>query len=129
MKVTLPIFFQDQGIRLAFAKIQDAFEQLNPYAQLPGEGSSGQVLVRDTSQPYKTRWETIVRAGSVALSSGTANVSLSPAEADTSYQIMLSCDANETLRWSSKATGGFTITSSNGSSSANVDWAVLRPAT
>lgn len=129
MKVTLPYNFEDGFLRIALSRIQQAFEELNPYAQVPGGGDAGQVLVRDTAQPYSMRWSTIMRAGTVALASGTASVTLSPAEADANYQILLSCDANETLRWSSKATGGFTITSSNGASTANVDWAVIRPAT
>lgn len=68
----------------------------------------------------------IRESGSETLSSGTVSVTFGTAQADTSYQITLSWDANETLRWGSKATTGFTITSSNGSSTANVDWTIAR---
>lgn len=64
--------------------------------------------------------------GSVTLSSGTAAVSFGNAEPDTSYFIALGGNANETFRWGSKATSGFSITSSNGSSTAVVDWHLIR---
>jgi hypothetical protein len=64
-------------------------------------------------------------SGSVTLSSGTAAVSFSTNEPDANYNIYLSGDANETFYWASKAVGGFTINSSNGSSTANVDWVII----
>ena len=64
-------------------------------------------------------------SGSETLSSGTATVTFGTAEPDANYNIYLSGDANETFYWSSKATTGFTITSSNGSSTANVDWLIV----
>lgn len=64
--------------------------------------------------------------GTVTLASGTATVSFATAEANTSYFIALSGNANETFRWGSKTTGGFTISSSNGSSTAAVDWHLIR---
>lgn len=67
-------------------------------------------------------WDT----GTATLASGTASVSFGTAQPNTSYQILLTGDTAETFTWASKATGGFTINSSNGSSSANVDWFVVR---
>lgn len=64
--------------------------------------------------------------GQVTLSSGTASVSFGTAEPDASYYIALSGSANETFYWASKGTGGFTINSSNGSSTATVDWIIIR---
>lgn len=49
-------------------------------------------------------------------------------EPDTNYSILLSCAGDETIHWGSKATTGFTITSSDGGSTSLVDWAVLRTA-
>lgn len=64
--------------------------------------------------------------GSVTLSSGSAAVSFATAEPDTSYFLTLGGNANETFCWTSKTTGGFTINSSNGSSTAVVNWHLIR---
>ena len=64
--------------------------------------------------------------GEATLSSGTVNVTFATAEPDDQYVIVLGGNANETFRWSAKGTGGFTITSSNGSSTALVDWVLIR---
>ena len=64
--------------------------------------------------------------GTVTLSGGTAAVTFPTAEANATYFLALSSDANETIRWSSKATGGFTVTSSNAGSTAVVDWILMR---
>ena len=64
--------------------------------------------------------------GSVTLSSGTASVSFGTAEPDSSYYVVVTGNAAETFYVTSKATSGFTITSSNGSSTANVDWILIR---
>lgn len=64
--------------------------------------------------------------GAVALSSGTATVTFSAAEADADYFVQLTGSAAESFSWSSKGTSGFTITSSNVSSNATVDWMILR---
>jgi hypothetical protein len=64
--------------------------------------------------------------GSVTLASGTASVTFGTAETNTSYRIVLSGNAGETFSWASKATGGFTINSSNASSTATVDWLIYR---
>lgn len=66
------------------------------------------------------------RSGSATLSSGTAAVAFDPDEPDALFQITLSGNAAETFTWASKATTGFTINSSNGSSTAVVDWHVVR---
>jgi hypothetical protein len=64
--------------------------------------------------------------GSVTLSGGTANVTFGTAEPDASYFPFLSSSANEIFRWSALGTGGFTITSSNGASTATVYWLIVR---
>ncbi len=66
---------------------------------------------------YVPNWE-----GTVTLSAGTATVTFASATADTRYAVQLTGDAAETFYWSSKTVNGFTINSSNGSSTANVDW-------
>lgn len=65
-------------------------------------------------------------AGTKTLASGTATVTLSPAEPDVNYRIVLSGNAGETFYWGSKGTGGFTINSSNAASTAIVDWFIVR---
>jgi hypothetical protein len=64
--------------------------------------------------------------GSVTLSGGTANVTLPAAFPDSTYSVAVSTGVNETIRVTGKSTSGFTVTSSNGSSTATVDWIVLR---
>ena len=64
--------------------------------------------------------------GTVTLSSGTAAVSFGTNEPDATYFIVLGGDTAETFTWASKAVGGFTINSSNGSSTAVVDWVLIR---
>lgn len=69
---------------------------------------------------------TYSQSGSETLASGTASVTFTGDEPTTSYSILLAGDANETFYWASKATTGFTINSSNGTSTANVDWVIIR---
>ena len=57
---------------------------------------------------------------------GTKAVTFSTAEVDTSYKIIITGNANETFYATSKLTTGFTLNSSNASSTASVDWIVVR---
>ena len=66
------------------------------------------------------------RGSATFATSGTVAVSFGTAESDTSYYVSISGDANETYWITSKATGGFTINSSNASSTATVDWVLVR---
>ena len=56
----------------------------------------------------------------------TVTFAAARAEPDSSYQIIVSGDVNETFFVTSKLTTGFTLNSSNSSSTANVDWMILR---
>lgn len=72
-------------------------------------------------------YQRIEEAGSVTFATaGTAAVTFATAQPDTSYYLILSGDTAETFNWSSKATSGFTANSSNASSTATVDWAIVR---
>lgn len=64
--------------------------------------------------------------GTITLAAGTATVAFSIKEPDTNYLVQISGNANETFYWSAKATGGFTITSSNAASTAVVNWIIGR---
>lgn len=124
MKVRLPLG-ESRWERELTSTLERALDLLNQYAQVPAGGLSGQVLSKGTDRDYDLAWRTI-RSGTVTLVGGTATVTLSPAEADAAYQVLLSSNANETMRWSAKTTGGFTVTSSNGASTATVDWVLIR---
>jgi hypothetical protein len=63
-------------------------------------------------------------SGTALLAAGTATVALSPVLPNTNYGIKLSGNASETFYWATKAVGGFIINSSNGSSTASVDWSI-----
>ena len=63
------------------------------------------------------------QGGQVTLSSGTAAVTFDIELLNTNYYVTFGADTTgETIKWSSKATTGFTITSSDGASSIKVDW-------
>lgn len=64
--------------------------------------------------------------GVATLVAGTKAVTFAVAEPDASYEVWLQGDASESFRYSSKGTGGFTITSSNGASTARVNWLLVR---
>jgi len=59
-------------------------------------------------------------------SAATKSVTFGTAEADSSYFVALSGSANETFWVTSKGTGGFTLNSSNATSTATVDWHLIR---
>lgn len=56
----------------------------------------------------------------------TKAVSFAVAEPDATYFLALSCSAQEIISTSSKGTAGFTLTSSNATSTAVVDWILIR---
>jgi hypothetical protein len=45
---------------------------------------------------------------------------------DSDYSVAVSTSVNETIKVTGKSTTGFTVTSSNGSSTAPVDWIFVR---
>lgn len=57
--------------------------------------------------------------------SGLVAVTFTTPLPDTSYSINLAPNANETIWWENKTAAGFTIRSSNASSTASVDWQVF----
>lgn len=59
-------------------------------------------------------------AGTLAVAFGAR------AEPDTDYRVIVTGNVNETFWVTSKATSGFTINSSNASSTATVDWFIVR---
>ncbi|HAM54126.1 MAG TPA: hypothetical protein DCQ64_01395 [Candidatus Rokubacteria bacterium] len=77
-------------------------------------------------------WENVgPRRGSATLTAGNSSVAvtLSPAEADTSYRLTLSTNYNAgDLWWTSKATSGFTINTETVApgGGATVDWLLTR---
>ena len=75
-----------------------------------------------TSHPHPRS----ARFAITATSETVRTVTFGNAEADASYYIALSGNAGESFSWASKATGGFTINSSNGASTAVVDWILIR---
>lgn len=57
---------------------------------------------------------------------GSKTATIGENEPDANYFISLACDKQETFSWSSKATTGFTLTSSNAASVATCDVMILR---
>lgn len=113
----------ERGITLA---LERALRPISEFRQVPYGGAAGDMLVKSGDRDFEMTWSRVVRSGSVTLNVGLATVTLSPAEPDTGYRIILSPGANETVWWSNKQVGQFTINSSNGASVATVDWVVVR---
>lgn len=59
-------------------------------------------------------------------SNDTATVTFATAEPNANYFVAISGNANETFWVTSKSSIGFTLRSSNGSSTATVDWIIVR---
>lgn len=66
------------------------------------------------------------RKGSATLSSGSVAVPLNPNEPNDNYSVFVSSGVNETFYTTAKTESGFTINSSNGSSSAAISWLLVR---
>lgn len=83
--------------------------------------------VDGTAIPTNLRWETIV-TGTVTLSAGQAVFSFLTQETqpNINYRVHLQGRANETFWYESEANSGFTIKSSNASSTSKVDLRVYR---
>ena len=60
------------------------------------------------------------------VSAATVAISFASNEEDSSYEIFVGTQLNETLWVTSKATTGFTLNSSNASSTAVVSWLLIR---
>lgn len=58
--------------------------------------------------------------------SGTALVTFAEPQPDTAYYLSLGGNANETFWWTTKTATGFTARSSNGASTASLDYQVTR---
>jgi len=70
--------------------------------------------------------------GQVTLASGTATVTFDEAEATADYYITLGIEASavgantDAVGWTNKTTAGFTINCSDNTSTAKVDWILIR---
>lgn len=86
--------------------------------------------IRGINGLSSTATEALNFKGSATLASGTKAVDFtdigSSDEPDAVYAVLISSEVNETFWVTSKATTGFTINSSNGSSTATVDWILIR---
>lgn len=67
-----------------------------------------------------------LRGSATFATAATAAVTFGTAETNSTYFVAISGSANETFWVTSKGTGGFTLNSSNASSTATVDWVLIR---
>lgn len=100
-----------------------------------GTGNEGEIRGNTTSTlSYKTAKglsatataANNLRGSATFATAATVSVTFSTAEPDTTYFVSISGNANETFWVTSKATGGFTLNSSNATSTAVVDWHLIR---
>lgn len=86
-----------------------------PVAQITDNGTTTRIWGNDIGNKL---------SGRATLASGTVTVTFAVAEPSANFQVALDCGVNETLRVTGKSTTGFTITSSNAASTAQVHWKV-----
>lgn len=67
-----------------------------------------------------------LRGSATFATAATVAVTFATAESDANYFVSISGDTNETFWITAKGTAGFTINSSNASSTATVDWHIIR---
>lgn len=96
------------------------------YARLQG-ATNGSLEINGIRGLSKTATNCRNFSGSVTFASAaTAAVTFGTAEVDGNYLPQISGGANETFWWSARGTGGFTINSSNATSTAVVTWTISR---
>jgi len=113
---------------LAGSVHKDVFRPQSPSGSKPSPvhlvGSRGQSMTGHPSSPPQSLDTVESQAGTTQLSSGTATVTLAATLPSNKYRVAISVNANETVWISSKTATGFTLQSSNTSSTATVDWIV-----
>lgn len=67
-----------------------------------------------------------LRGAAAFASAASVTVTFNATEPDANYFIEISSNANETIWWSSPSTTGFTLNSSNATSTATVHWFIVR---
>lgn len=92
-----------------------------------------QVLLRDPDKPHgsfrhqRAPLRALGQSGTATFASaGTVAVTLPEEEPDANYRVALGPQANETMWVTNKTTTGFTLNSSNGTSTATCEYSVQR---
>lgn len=67
-----------------------------------------------------------LRGAAAFASAATVTVTFNAAEPDANYFVQLGSSANETIWWTSRTASGFTLNSSNATSTATVHWFIER---
>lgn len=108
------------GINLNRSNISDCFVVSNRVrgfaTQISDSGTDTRLYDNDVGNKL---------SGRVTLSSGTFVVTFSTPEPSSGFVVALNAAANETVYVTGKSTMGFTINSSNVSSTAQVDWRIV----
>jgi hypothetical protein len=112
------VVVQSQGRTWLFDRTQLGGPLLTDKGTL--EGIAGLSGSADNTRSYN------LRGSATFATSSTVAVAFTTNEVDAVYKLSISGNANETFWITSKATTGFTINSGNGSSTATVDWVLIR---
>lgn len=88
-----------------------------------GGNVTGYVASIDSPAQFTVR---VTGASGIGVTSGAITVNIGENEPDANYILTIGCSAQETISWSSKLTTGFTLTSSNATSTASCDIIVVR---
>lgn len=80
----------------------------------------------DNEQALEERLGLYAQGSVTFATAATATVTFDEPQPDTDYYVAIAGQAQETFWVTSKARTGFTLNSSNASSTATVDWIVMR---
>ena len=121
------IGFHWQHNRQGVAAPDVALETTNSLVTILQTGGYQELPVSVVSGAAPQQLAVINSGGSATFATaGTKSVSFAVAEPDANYRVVLGADANETFWVTSKTVNGFTLNSSNSSSTATVDWELRR---
>lgn len=90
-----------------------------------GSGNTGTLLDSGTNTILYDNYSGNNLASSATLSAGSVAVTFSVNEPSANYMVVYESTVNETFYTTSKTTGGFTINSSVGASTATVKWRIV----
>lgn len=95
-------------------------------ARIYGEDISGTTRMRIVDEGNRPFTIYQITGSTTFSSSGTSAISFTTSETDASYKVFITGNVNETFWVTDKTTTGFTIHSSNASSTASVDYVIMR---
>jgi len=110
----------DLGKLIRYQVTRSDYGTRTAYGYVSGIVDATHIKVRQSPGPIS------VAGASSSTAFGPITATVGKNEPDANYMVWPSCDQNETFSWSSIASTGFTLTSSNGSSTARCNILIIR---